>query len=168
MRTPACVAASLIPVLNSEAQLALWRGKASALGRTLPATVQVDSGQVITLNPSASGAFQFTPMLPLNGSADGRHIVTFAAINVTLMSPKNEAASQRPFELHQNAKSVDKCSTVWAQFLCYVMRTAPREWQEGEEDNETGTYRISAGITIKITIKTGANRFNRDRRTIHI
>ena len=28
-------------------------------------------------------------------------------------SPKNEAASQRPFELPQNAKSVDKYSVVW-------------------------------------------------------
>jgi len=40
----ACVAAGLIPVLNSEAQLVNWREKAAALGRTLPATVQVDSG----------------------------------------------------------------------------------------------------------------------------
>lgn len=40
----ACVAAGLVPVLNSEAQLIAWRGKAAALGRTLPAAVQVDSG----------------------------------------------------------------------------------------------------------------------------
>ena len=40
----ACAASGLIPVLNSEAQLARWRGKAGALGRTLPAAVQVDSG----------------------------------------------------------------------------------------------------------------------------
>lgn len=53
-------------------------------------------------------------------------------------SPKNEAASQHPFELHQNAKSVDKCSMVWARFLCYVLRTAPELWGEGED--ETGTF----------------------------
>ena len=28
-------------------------------------------------------------------------------------SPKNEAASQRPFELSQNTKSIEQYSTVW-------------------------------------------------------
>ena len=40
-------------------------------------------------------------------------------------SPKNEAASQRPFELPQNAKSLEKYSAVWERLICYVMRTAP-------------------------------------------
>jgi len=62
----ACVAAGLIPVLNSEAQLSGWRGKAGAIGRTLPAAVQVDSGMArlgmppqeverIAANPRAFG-----------------------------------------------------------------------------------------------------------------
>jgi hypothetical protein len=42
-------------------------------------------------------------------------------------SPKNEAADQRPFELPQNAKSVDKYSGIFACFICYMMRTAPLE-----------------------------------------
>jgi hypothetical protein len=50
-------------------------------------------------------------------------------------SPKNEAASQHPFELPQNGKSIDKYSTVWEGMICYFMRTAPKEhW-----DDETGT-----------------------------
>ncbi|WP_207771008.1 alanine racemase [Kumtagia ephedrae] len=40
----ACIAAGLVPVINSAAQLAAWRGKAAACGRILPAAVQVDSG----------------------------------------------------------------------------------------------------------------------------
>jgi hypothetical protein len=51
-------------------------------------------------------------------------------------SPKNEAASQRPFELPQNAKSVEKYSGYWESMICYIMRTAPIE---GWED-ETGEY----------------------------
>jgi hypothetical protein len=47
-------------------------------------------------------------------------------------SPKNEAASQRPFELPQNAKSVEKYSAVWERFICYMMRTAPKEHWEQE------------------------------------
>lgn len=39
-----CVTAGLVPVLNSEAQLAAWRQHASHAGKTLPAAVQVDSG----------------------------------------------------------------------------------------------------------------------------
>jgi hypothetical protein len=42
-------------------------------------------------------------------------------------SPKNEAASQRPFELPQNAKTINKYSDIFACFICYVMRTAPME-----------------------------------------
>jgi hypothetical protein len=50
-------------------------------------------------------------------------------------SPKNEVASQNPFELPQNSKSVDKYSVHWASMICYFMRTAPREqWED-----ETGT-----------------------------
>jgi hypothetical protein len=49
-------------------------------------------------------------------------------------SPKNEAADQRPFELPQNAKSVDKYSGIFACFICYIMRTAPLE----NHTDETG------------------------------
>ena len=49
-------------------------------------------------------------------------------------SPKNEAASQRPFELPQNSKSVEKYSKVWERFICYTMRTAPA----GHWEDETG------------------------------
>jgi len=43
-------------------------------------------------------------------------------------SPKNEAASQRPFELPENAKSISKYSRCWECFICYMMRTAPQQW----------------------------------------
>jgi hypothetical protein len=49
-------------------------------------------------------------------------------------SPKNEAADQRPFELPQNAKSVDKYSGIFTCFICYMMRTAPLE----NHTDETG------------------------------
>jgi hypothetical protein len=49
-------------------------------------------------------------------------------------SPKNEAASQRPFELPQNAKTIDKYSGIFARFICYMMRTAP----VGNHSHETG------------------------------
>jgi hypothetical protein len=42
-------------------------------------------------------------------------------------SPRNEAASQRPFELPQNAKTIDKYSGIFACFICYMIRTAPIE-----------------------------------------
>jgi len=45
--------------------------------------------------------------------------------------PKNEVCSQRPFELHQNTQSINKCSLVWQQFICYAMQTALKE-QGGE------------------------------------
>ncbi len=51
-------------------------------------------------------------------------------------SPKNEIASQHPFELPQNAQTLTKYSRQWQSFLCYVMRTAPEDtW---EEESETG------------------------------
>lgn len=50
-------------------------------------------------------------------------------------SPKNEVCSQRPFELHQNTQSINKCSLVWQQFICYAMRTAPEE-----QGGETGMW----------------------------
>ncbi|MFU0507727.1 alanine racemase [Pseudaminobacter sp. NGMCC 1.201702] len=40
----ACVAAGLITVVNSLEQLAAWRAAANAIGRKLPAALQVDSG----------------------------------------------------------------------------------------------------------------------------
>ena len=40
-------------------------------------------------------------------------------------SPKNKAADQRPFELLQNSKSVDKYSEIFVCFICYIIRTAP-------------------------------------------
>ena len=53
-------------------------------------------------------------------------------------SPKNEAASQRPFELPQNSKSMDKYGRIWESFICYMMRTAPPEhWRD-----ETGTCSV--------------------------
>jgi len=46
-------------------------------------------------------------------------------------SPKNEAASQRPFELLQNAQTVEKYSAVWERFIYYILRTAPVEnWED--------------------------------------
>jgi hypothetical protein len=50
-------------------------------------------------------------------------------------SPKNEAASQRPFERPQNyKKTIPRYSQTFARLLCYVMRTAP----EFDEETETG------------------------------
>ena len=57
------------------------------------------------------------------------------------VSPKNEAASQRPFELPQNAKSIDKYSGIFACFICYMMRTAPIENQT-DETGELGYFLI--------------------------
>jgi hypothetical protein len=50
-------------------------------------------------------------------------------------SPKNEVASQRPFELPQNSKTLEKYSQIWEQFICYVIRTTPEEF---DEETETG------------------------------
>ena len=55
-------------------------------------------------------------------------------------SPKNEAATQKPFELPQNTKSVDKYSGHFEGFICYVMRAAPTEnWQDATETGVTYT-----------------------------
>ena len=46
-------------------------------------------------------------------------------------SPKNEAASQRPFELPQNTQTIDKYSEYFECFICYMLRTAPvDEWTD--------------------------------------
>jgi hypothetical protein len=45
-------------------------------------------------------------------------------------SPKSEAASQNPFELPQNAKSVEKYSGIIEGFICYAMQTAPANWED--------------------------------------
>ena len=46
-------------------------------------------------------------------------------------SPKNEAASQRPFELPQNTRTIDKYSEYFECFICYMLRTAPvDEWTD--------------------------------------
>ena len=50
-------------------------------------------------------------------------------------SPKNEVASQRPFELPQNKQTTAKYSKMWQQFICYSMRTAPADF---DEETETG------------------------------
>ena len=44
-------------------------------------------------------------------------------------------ASQRPFELPQNSKTLEKYSQIWEQFICYVIRTTPEEF---DEETETG------------------------------
>jgi len=49
-------------------------------------------------------------------------------------SPKNEVASQRPFELPEK-RSIVRYSQTFARLLCYVMRTAPESF---EEETETG------------------------------
>jgi hypothetical protein len=51
------------------------------------------------------------------------------------VSPKNEVASQNPFELPQSTKTVEKYSRMWEQFICYVMRTVPEDF---EDETETG------------------------------
>jgi hypothetical protein len=43
---------------------------------------------------------------------------------------------QRPFELPQNTKSLDQYNAVWERFICYMMRTAPKE--QGHWEDETG------------------------------
>ena len=51
------------------------------------------------------------------------------------VSPKNEIASQHPFELPQSSATLNTYSRIWAQFLCYMPRTNPVEF---EEKIETG------------------------------
>ena len=56
------------------------------------------------------------------------------------VSPKNEVASQNPFELPQSARTLDQYSRMWEQFLCYMLRTVP---PESEDPTETGvTYTL--------------------------
>jgi hypothetical protein len=52
-------------------------------------------------------------------------------------SPKNECASQRPYELPQNAKTLEKYSRYYKDMICYFIRTAPNEWED-----ETGKCHI--------------------------
>jgi hypothetical protein len=70
-------------------------------------------------------------------------------------SPKNEAASQRPFELPQNAQTVEKYSAIWERFICYIMRTAPAE----QWDDESGMLALPKSVTLYFV---SANR-SRDR-----
>ena len=49
-------------------------------------------------------------------------------------SPKNEVASQQPFELPQD-RTVIRYSQTFARLLCYVIRTAPESM---DEETETG------------------------------
>jgi hypothetical protein len=65
-------------------------------------------------------------------------------------SPKNEATSQKPFELPQNAKSMDKYSAVWERLIFYMMRTAPTEHWEGE----SGKLTLPKNVTVEFA---GAN-----------
>lgn len=51
------------------------------------------------------------------------------------VSPKNEVASQHPFELPQSSRTLDKYSRIWEQFICYMVRTVPAD---SDEDTETG------------------------------
>jgi hypothetical protein len=69
-------------------------------------------------------------------------------------SPKSEAVSQRPFELPENAKSVDKYNAVWERLICYIMRTAPIEhWEE-----ESGKLALPKNVTLALASANG----NRD------
>ncbi len=57
-----CAAAVLVPVINSTEQLEAWRDAARRLGRTLPATIQVDSGMSrLGLAPSEVDAIAADP-----------------------------------------------------------------------------------------------------------
>jgi hypothetical protein len=61
-------------------------------------------------------------------------------------SPKNEATSQRPFELPQDTKTVSKYSRHWECFICYMARTAPKQWEDKTgEPISTCTIRSLAG-----------------------
>ena len=54
------------------------------------------------------------------------------------VSPKNEVASQNPFELPQNAKTLGQYSRIWEQFLCYMVRTVPA-LDDDDDNGETET-----------------------------
>lgn len=66
-------------------------------------------------------------------------------------SPKNDVASQRPFELPQNHQTIGKYSGLYQRFLCYVMRTAPRTW---EEESETGVTYTESQLDIIDEMRT--------------
>ncbi|MBB5705601.1 alanine racemase [Sphingopyxis panaciterrulae] len=60
-----CAAVGAIPVLNSLLQVARWRAHARALGRPLPAALQVDSGMSrLGLPPGDAVALAADPVLP--------------------------------------------------------------------------------------------------------
>jgi hypothetical protein len=59
-------------------------------------------------------------------------------------SPKNEAASQRPFELPQNAKSIEKFSEFFECFICYMMRTCGRLLTEQTSLRMNDTFIVSS------------------------
>lgn len=61
----ACVAAGAVPVLNASSQVARWRAHACALGRPLPAVLQVDSGMSrLGLPAGDAAALAADPALP--------------------------------------------------------------------------------------------------------
>ncbi|KAK6605232.1 hypothetical protein H4I96_05814 [Botrytis cinerea] len=86
-------------------------------------------------------------------------------------SPKNEAADQRPFEIPQNAQSVDKYSRIFACFICYMMRTAPLE--NHTDETETGVRYTNAQwkciqrIRNKLDENTPADDETEDRSLIN-
>ena len=55
------------------------------------------------------------------------------------VSPKNEVASQHPFELPQSSKTLDMYSRMWEQFICYMVRTVPDDTEEATETGVTYT-----------------------------
>ena len=61
----ACIAHGFIPVLNSHSQVAQWRAFARAIGRPLPAALQVDSGMSrLGLDEKAAAALVDDPEFP--------------------------------------------------------------------------------------------------------
>lgn len=57
-----CAAHGFLPVLNADSQVARWRGLARALGKSLPAVLQVDSGMArLGLNAAAAQALASDP-----------------------------------------------------------------------------------------------------------
>jgi hypothetical protein len=72
-------------------------------------------------------------------------------------SPKNEMASPRPFELPQNSSSLTTYSKIWEQFICYMIRTTPDEF---EDDTQTGVKFTKAQWestkAIQVHLKTNA------------
>ncbi len=56
------------------------------------------------------------------------------------VSPKNEVASQHPFELPQSSRTLDKYSRMWEQFICYMVRTVPAD---SDKPTKTGVVYTS-------------------------